>query len=288
MPKISVGVSAYNRKDYLRQTLNSLLAQRYRDFEIIVVDDGSTDGTRAMVETEFPQVRYFYKENGGDASAKNRAVAEARGEYVVFLDSDDLFFPDSLERLAALAERHPGACIYGWYNRIDENGVETPARPKILPLSSGRILGALLQHIVVTSCGVLIPRTLFLEKNGFDSGAYRVGHDYALMLRLAAEREFYPLAEPVFQRRRHGGNLSSADYAKVGLIRKVVTDFAAAFPDAAEVTPRALANRLAGLDLKLAREARKAGMGRQAVRDALRSSLRNRFSWKAFFRYLFA
>lgn len=91
-PEITVGVSTFNRKDYLRESLESLQNQTFHDFEIIVVDDGSTDGTREMIRRDFPGIRYLYQENQGDAAAKNKVAAHARGRYLVFNDSDDPFF----------------------------------------------------------------------------------------------------------------------------------------------------------------------------------------------------
>ena len=99
LPLISIGVSTYNRKDYLKLSLDSLLAQTYPNCEIIVVDDGSVDGTGEMVQACYPQVRYVYQTNAGDAAAKNHAAQLAQGEYIVFNDSDDLFLPDAVERL---------------------------------------------------------------------------------------------------------------------------------------------------------------------------------------------
>ena len=78
LPLITIGVSAYNRENFLPECLDSLLAQTYPNIEIIVVDDGSVDNTRQLVTEKYPQVRYIYKENGGDASAKNRAAREAK------------------------------------------------------------------------------------------------------------------------------------------------------------------------------------------------------------------
>ena len=123
LPLISIGVSAYNRKDYLRLSLDSLLAQTYPNCEIIVVDDGSSDGTGEMMAAEYPQIRYIYQENAGDAAAKNHAAREAHGEYIVFNDSDDLFLPDTVERLYNALPENPGnACSYVTYQTIDAEG----------------------------------------------------------------------------------------------------------------------------------------------------------------------
>jgi glycosyltransferase involved in cell wall biosynthesis len=99
-PKVSVIIPTYNRANLLPRAIKSVLNQTFQDFELIVVDDGSTDNTRKVVE-EFQKgdsrVKYFYKENGGPGSARNFGLKNAKGNFVIFLDSDDMFLPYILE-----------------------------------------------------------------------------------------------------------------------------------------------------------------------------------------------
>ena len=106
--KVSVMMPAYNAAEFLAIAVNSVLAQSYQDWELIIVDDGSTDRT-AEIAAGFqdPRVRLIRKENGGEASARNRALEEMEGEYLAFLDSDDLFLPDHLEKTVHYLEEHP-------------------------------------------------------------------------------------------------------------------------------------------------------------------------------------
>ena len=287
MPKISVGVSAYNRKDYLRESLNSLLNQTIDDYEIIVVDDGSTDGTGEMVQREFPSVRYIYKENGGDASAKNRAAEAAGGKYLVYLDSDDLFYPDSLERLLAPLEVSPvPACSYGMYVRIDEHGNELKTKLKLAHYPSGNILPDLVRHIIVCNCGFLFPLEDFHKNGPFDT-AKKVGYDYEFALKMARDHYFYYIDEPVFKRRRHGTNLSAASYAKQTILRNVVETFCRDNANLKALSPRLVRERLAALNLAMAREARRENLGPEVVHAALREALDQRFSLKTLFRLWF-
>ena len=103
-PLVSILIPTYNRADTLGRTLRSILDQTVRDFEIIVVDDGSTDGTRGLVESSLQGVsfRYIYQANGGVAKAREAGIRASRGEYLAFCDSDDLWVPDKLERQLAL------------------------------------------------------------------------------------------------------------------------------------------------------------------------------------------
>ncbi len=287
MPKVSIGVSTYNRRDYLRESLKSLLEQTYSDFEIIVVDDGSSDDTGEMVAREFPQVRYFYKENGGDASAKNLAAVKAKGEYLVFNDSDDLFLPDALENLLQPLESHPEACSYGNYISIDADGNRLPTRKKMTTYPSGRILNEMLRHIIVCCTGFIIRTDEFIRLGGFDT-SMRVAHDYKLLLKIAAEHEFIALNKPVFLRRRHDGNISQGSYDKVAIIESIIRDFVAENVKNPEIDKQVVRHRLARLNEQLAREARHENLGIEVVRKHLNEALKNRLTPKSLFRRVFS
>ena len=97
MPKVSVVIPTYNRAHLICETIDSILAQTYKDYEIIVVDDGSTDNTQEVLKRYGDKVRYFYQQNQGQASAWNFAVRQSSGEYIALLDSDDLWLPQKLE-----------------------------------------------------------------------------------------------------------------------------------------------------------------------------------------------
>ncbi len=92
MPKVSICIPTYNRRDYLRETLESIFVQTYKDYEVVMVDDGSTDGTEQMIKKSKYPIRYFWQENLGVAKARNKLIELAKGEYITFIDSDDLLF----------------------------------------------------------------------------------------------------------------------------------------------------------------------------------------------------
>lgn len=115
---ISVVIPLYNKEQSIVTTLQSVLAQTYTDYEVIVVDDGSTDNSLSVVrkrisELENERIRVIHKENGGVSSARNRGIMEAKGEYVAFLDADDLWDKDFLMALAELIREYPEKSIYG-------------------------------------------------------------------------------------------------------------------------------------------------------------------------------
>ena len=257
LPLISIGVSTYNRKDYLKLSLDSLLAQTYKNCEIIVVDDGSTDDTGEMVKTLYPQVKYVYQDNAGDAAAKNHAAILAQGEYIVFNDSDDLFLPDSVERLYnAVKDNGKNAISYGNYITIDPEGNKLPTKQKVDKYPSGNITGELLKHIVVCNCGTLIPLEIFKTADMFNT-ELKVSYDYALFLELSLQCTFHAVQQPVFLRRRHNSNMSSANYRKMLTVLEIVENFAEKHSEIKTLYPRELNIRLADLNNKLCREARK-------------------------------
>lgn len=104
--RVSVLIVTYNRAAYICDAIESVLTQIYRDFEIVVVDDGSTDKTEQLV-SRYPAVRYIYQPHTGIPCARNRALAEARGELIAWLDSDDRYAPEKLERQVAWLDTHP-------------------------------------------------------------------------------------------------------------------------------------------------------------------------------------
>lgn len=106
-PAVSVVIVTYNKEDTLSAAIDSVLRQTYQDFEVIVVDDGSTDDTPRKAAAYGARIRYIRKENGGTGSARNRGIAESKGNYVAFLDGDDLWLPRKLERQVEAFRREP-------------------------------------------------------------------------------------------------------------------------------------------------------------------------------------
>jgi len=211
VPTVSLCIPTYNRKDYLKQTLDSVFAQTYKDFEVFIVDDGSTDGTEEMIRNSGYNVRYYWQKNNGDAAARNKLIELANGKYIAFLDSDDLYFPDSLQRLVtAIQNDQSKSVVYGPYLAIDEIGNISARKRKDLP--SGFITEYLFQEIIVHTSGSMFSKTILKEEGGFDE-SLPICSDYDLCLRLSLKYRFIGLPQPTFKRRRHKGNLSSYNMA---------------------------------------------------------------------------
>ncbi len=204
MPEISVCIPTYNRKDYLKEALKSVFEQSYKDFEVIVMDDGSNDGTKEFVGSLDYPVNYHWQENAGDAAARNKMIELAEGKYITFLDSDDMLLPDALEKLVErLKDKQEDAISYGSYYRIDKNGeIYGKCKRKAY---NGDIFAELFQSMFVHSCGTLFPKKVLIKEGGFDTKMKRCAV-YLFLLNLAKKYKFYSVEEPVFKRRRHSGN----------------------------------------------------------------------------------
>ena len=211
MPKVSICIPTYNRKDYLKKTLESVFAQTYRDYEVVIVDDGSTDGTDQMIEESNYPIRYFWQKNQGEPSARNKLLELAESKYITFIDSDDLLLPCALEELMNLVEYNGSDVVaYSSYIGIDEKGTEVKRKPHKLP--SGHIAADLFEYIYVHSCGTICRKNLLEEAGGFDV-SLPVCSPYALWLKLSLKYDFIPAARSTFKRRRHSGNLSAYSFA---------------------------------------------------------------------------
>ena len=122
-PLVSVIIPTYNRSRFLGEALDSALNQTYKEQEIIVVDDGSTDGTSQLMREYEPRIRYIYQERSERSSARNRGVSESCGEYIAFLDSDDLWLPEKIERQVKILNENEGiGVVYTGVQFIDEAG----------------------------------------------------------------------------------------------------------------------------------------------------------------------
>ena len=192
MPKVSVIIPTYNYGRYIEKAIDSVLAQTYRDFEIIVVDDGSTDNTREIIEARYKdKVRYFYQENRGAPVARNRGLREATGEFVVFLDSDDWLMPRAqLSRLEYLRKHSDCGRVYGPCYYHDEHGKDVTETFYLYPFAyrnrrEGNILDHMLLGELIHTPTVMIRRGLLLDVGGFDISLPCL-QDYELWLRVAA------------------------------------------------------------------------------------------------------
>jgi glycosyltransferase involved in cell wall biosynthesis len=206
-PLVSVVIPCYNQGRFLRDALDSVFRQSHDLVEAIVVDDGSTDDTAAVVRT-FPAVRYLQQPNAGAPVARNTGLRASRGEYVIFLDADDRLVPDAIATgIEALASHPDWAFVSGHVRRIEADG--SPAGvPSHDHVHSDPLLDLLHTNYIWTPGVVMYRRRVFDSRDAFDASAGGSA-DYELNVRLA---RLFPVGchhRIVLECRRHGANMSA-------------------------------------------------------------------------------
>ena len=182
--RVSIVIPTYNRADFVREAIASVLQQDYPDVDLIVVDDGSRDDTAAVVSGFGPAVRYLYQENRGVSAARNRGVASSTGDLIAFLDSDDLWLPSKVSAQVAYFKAHPDmqACHTDeiWIRR----GVRVNER-RVHRKQGGWQFLASLPRCLISPSAIMMRRTLWDRLGGFDA-TLPACEDYDLWLRLTA------------------------------------------------------------------------------------------------------
>jgi glycosyltransferase involved in cell wall biosynthesis len=197
-PLVTVIVASHNGERFLREALESLFAQDFESFEVVFVDDGSTDRTGEIARS-FP-VRYVHQQNMGLPAARNAGLAKAEGELIAFLDDDDVLPPTKLGIQSRYLLDHPGTgCVLGRQEWIVEDGVEPPQ------LKRDPIYGEPGGIQLVTA---MIRRDVLEQVGGFDP-SYRYAEDRDLFIRLREHGvEIAVLPELVLHKRLHGANMT--------------------------------------------------------------------------------
>ena len=208
MPTFSVIIPTYNRSSYLRQTLESVWRQSFSDYEIIVVDDGSTDDTHSYLSQISDKVTVIRQPNSGPGAARNKGAHRARGEYVAFLDDDDLWFPWTLETVSELILRHDrpsliAAKLFGFTNPSEITSLKHSS-PNAQLFSD--YLASSDRDCFVGAGMMFVRRNEFLEVGGFAEREMNL-EDHDLILRLGTAEGFVRIDEPpTLGWRRHDGS----------------------------------------------------------------------------------
>lgn len=197
--KVSVIIPLYNKRAYVQRTLESVLAQTYTDYEVIVVDDGSTDDSGEVAERLIGGKADWHvlrQQNAGVAAARNAGVAASKGEYLAFLDADDWWAPTYLERMMDLIAHYPEAGLYAcnyWYVKIGKTHVALN-----IPTGYFDYPKTYLEQksMPVTSISVIMPRKVFDEMGGFPVGI-KLGEDFLLWSKVALRYKVAFLSEPL-------------------------------------------------------------------------------------------
>lgn len=211
LPFISIVIPTYNRARYLKEAINSALAQQYENMEILIVDDGSTDNTQAVIsEFTSKKIRYLPKEHSGAPATRNYGVREAKGDFILWLDSDDVLLPDTVTSYVALLKRFPHVDVFYGNVLITDDKLNDKGK---IPYEDwfGRnpeLLAKLLMGNSLPNPGSMVRRDCFQRVGMFDE-SFKRAHDYEWWSRLAPVANFKNAQTLVVKWRWHDNNMSS-------------------------------------------------------------------------------
>jgi len=215
MPKVSVIIPTYNCAQYIREAMDSALTQSFNDYEIIVVDDGSTDNTKQIIENYCrrygERVRYVFQQNQGMCVARNNAIRAMRGEYIALLDADDRWKRDRLEEGVRILDANPEiGLLHSGFIRIDETGRDIGIPQVKECLMSGEIFKRLLLREMHISTPTTIFRKACCDSIGlFDENLTRLGaEDRDLWLRISLQYKVYYINKVLAEYRVRASSLS--------------------------------------------------------------------------------
>ncbi|MEM7726657.1 MAG: glycosyltransferase [Cyanobacteria bacterium P01_A01_bin.45] len=208
-PIISVIIPAFNSEKTIKKTINSVLKQSFKNWELIIIDDDSEDSTVDIIsQFNDNRIKLFSYEHGGGNISRNRGFSHANGEFVSFLDSDDIWTSDKLfKQLKALQKNPDAAVVYSWTNYIDEND------NFLVSGTHNSFNGDVYEELLISNflengSNPLIRRTAFIDVNGFDE-SLKAGQDWDMWLRLAAKYNFVAVESTQILYRVNSNSVSS-------------------------------------------------------------------------------
>jgi len=205
-PKVSVVIPTFNRAHLIQDALESVFAQTYKDYEVVVVDDGSTDNTREVLKPYLHRIRYVWQENQGVAAARNRGIFLAKGAYITFLDSDDKWVPEKLKRQVDYLETHPSVSLV--YGQMISYSVNRPDEKKMLPQRIVRSFKELIKESDQIPTSTVMVRKRCLEAVGGFNPSFYITEDYELWLRVSRRFQIDYLEGVVAEYRVHSSNVT--------------------------------------------------------------------------------
>ncbi|HOO36794.1 MAG TPA: glycosyltransferase family A protein [Deltaproteobacteria bacterium] len=221
MIKVSIIIPVYNVERFVAASIQSALDQTLENKEIIVINDGSTDGSEREIMRFKDRIVYIRQDNTGVAAARNVGIRAAKGEYIAFFDADDVFRPDKVEKQASFLDNHPDYCmVYSGYSRINEEGDTLP--PKDMRVHVGDIFPQVFMRCFIAPSMVLCRKQVL-----FDIGLFQTKYsaeDYDLFLKISMQGKIGYIPEPLTQYRVRQGSLSKIAQSTPALQAKELLD----------------------------------------------------------------
>jgi len=265
MPKVSVIIPAYNRAQLLPRALATVFAQTYKDYEVIVVDDGSTDDSPQVVKQFAGRVKYIRKENGGSASARNRGIEEAQGEYIAFLDSDDTWVPEKLAEQVKVLDAHKNVgIVYARMPIINEKGEQVGIKPAGI---SGRTFKELLEYWGDLPTSTVMTRKECFVKAGMFDTALTTMQDIDMWLRISRYYDLYEIEnKSLAYYYRHDEQITKSKIRVYQGLVRIYTKILNNYPEAPK---QLMLDRIASNQYTLSREYYREGQYKEAWENLL-------------------
>jgi len=205
---VSVIIPTYNRAAFVCEAINSVFSQTFKDYEVIIVDDGSTDNTKEVLNSYCRNIKYVFQENQGASAARNTGLKQSKGNYIAFLDSDDMWLPSKLQKQVNILDRHENVgLVYSNIAYCDELGNIQSVASKSKMFLSGYLFKEVLLRKVM--CGY--PPTWLIRKTCFDAIGYfdtslKMSEDRDFSVRIAKQYKIFGIIEPLTLVRQHDPN----------------------------------------------------------------------------------
>ena len=211
--KISVIIPTFNRYKMIGRAINSILEQTYKPYEIIIVDDGSTDETKHLIHDEYPTIKYFCQSRSGVSKARNRGIVESKGDWIAFLDSDDEWLPNKLEKQKENLKQNPTILVSHTNETWIRNGVRVNQMKKHQKYG-GYIFDKCLEFCRMSPSSIMIHRNVFEVIGNFDEDL-SVCEDYDLWIRIASKYHVTYLETPFIK--KYGGHKDQLSKVENGI-----------------------------------------------------------------------
>lgn len=221
---VSVIIVVYNGEKYIEEAIQSVLNQTYKDIELVIADDGSTDNTYKIIE-KYNDIVYVYQKNKGEGSARNLGIEASKGEYLAFLDADDLYAPDKIEKqLNILLENKDIDVVYNDLKVVDENlnYLNILKSEGVYEKREDLLANIIYRQVIQGPICMMMRRNCIKDIKWSEELVYTV--DYEYVIKLAFKHNFKYLEEPLYIYRRHGSNLSNKHSATVEEEMKIIKD----------------------------------------------------------------
>ncbi len=207
-PKVSIIMSVYNGELYLRQAIESVLSQTFADFEFIIVDDGSTDGSNTILMSyKDDRIRLFHNANQGQLKSLNEAIGHSVGEYIAILDADDISHPERFEKQVDILDLDQSLAMCGSFaDFIDKDGKHIGQYQ--VPISSKEIRREVFFHCPFIHSSMMIRREI-LDQVGYYNESFSPAHDYELWTRIIYKFATYNIPEYLISYRIHSGQTTT-------------------------------------------------------------------------------